>query len=95
MTVHKCQAVAAAGGWRNPKVKLMAIIVTSVSIDLPLCTGRTNVMVPLVGFHDRGPDDDDKRDKQKRFDDHRFVPSAIRSIEDRPATVVNKIRAST
>ena len=30
-----------------------------------------NVMVPLVGFHD-GPDNDDKRDKQKRFDDHVF-----------------------
>jgi hypothetical protein len=89
MTVHKCQAVAAAGTRRNPRVKLMAIIVASVSIDPP------NVMVPLVRLHDCGPDDDDKRDKQKRFDDHRFVPSTIRSIEDRPATVVNKIRAST
>jgi hypothetical protein len=52
-------------------------------------------MVPLVGFHDGGPGDDDKRDKQKRFDDHVFNTSVIRSIGDRPATVVNKIRGST
>jgi hypothetical protein len=29
-------------------------------------------MVPLVGFHDGGPDNDDKRDKKERFDDHVF-----------------------
>jgi hypothetical protein len=55
-------------------------------------------MVPLVGFHDGGPeddDDDDERDKQKRFDDHVFNTFRQRSIEDRPATVVNKIRTST
>jgi hypothetical protein len=52
-------------------------------------------MVPLVGFHDGSPDDDDERNKQKRFDDHCSTPSGIRSIEDRPATVVDKIRAST
>jgi hypothetical protein len=28
-------------------------------------------MVPLVGFQG-GPDNDDKRDKKKRFDDHVF-----------------------
>jgi hypothetical protein len=71
MTVYKCQVVVAAGSSRNPRVTLMAIIVASVSIDPHLCTGRTDVMVPLVGFHDRSPDDD-KRDKQKRFDDHVF-----------------------
>jgi hypothetical protein len=52
-------------------------------------------MVPLVGFHNGSPDDDDEGDKQNRFDDHVFNPFAIRFLEDRPATVVNKIRAST
>jgi hypothetical protein len=28
-------------------------------------------MAPLVGFHDRGPDDDDKSDKRQRFNDDR------------------------
>jgi hypothetical protein len=74
MTVHKCQAVVAAGSWRNPRVKLMAIIMASVSIVRLYVRAVQNVMVPLVGFHDRGPDDDDKRDKQKRFDDHVFNP---------------------
>jgi len=72
MTVHKCQAVVAAGSWLNPRVKLMAIIVASVSIDRLYVRAVQNVMVPLVGFHDGGPYDDDKRDKQKRFDDHVF-----------------------
>jgi hypothetical protein len=50
--------------------------------------------VPLVGFHDGSPDDDGESDKQNRFDDHVF--NTFRpSIEDRPATVVNKIGAST
>lgn len=52
-------------------------------------------MVPFVGFHDGGPDNDDKRDNQKRFDDHVFNAFRQRSIEDRPATVVNKIWASS
>jgi hypothetical protein len=66
--VHKCQAVAVAGSWRNPRV--IVIIVASVSIDAPYVRAVQNVMVPLVGFHDGGPDDDDERNKQKRFDDH-------------------------
>jgi hypothetical protein len=52
------------------------------------------LLVPLVGFHDGSPDDDGESDKQNRFDDHVF--NTFRpSIEDRPATVVNKIGAST
>ena len=74
MTVHKCQAVVGAGSWRNPRVKLMAIIVASVSIDPPYVRAVQNVMVPLVGFHDGSPDDDDEGDKQNRFDDHVFNP---------------------
>jgi hypothetical protein len=74
MTVHRCQAVVAARSWRNPRAKLTAIIVASVSIDRAYVRAIQNVMVPLVGFHDRGPDDDDERDKQKRFDDHVFNP---------------------
>src|SRR5713226_8199439 len=35
MTVHKCQAVVVAGRWRNPRGKLIAIIVASVWIDRP------------------------------------------------------------
>ena len=74
MTVHKCQAVVAAGSWRNPRAKLMAIIVASVSIARLYVRAVKNVMAPLVGFHDGGPDHDDERDKQKRFDDHVFDP---------------------
>jgi hypothetical protein len=74
MTVHKCQAVVVAGSWRNPRAKLMAIIVASVSIARLYVRAVQNVMAPLVGFHDGGPDDDDERDKQKRFDDHVFDP---------------------
>jgi hypothetical protein len=95
MTVYKCQAVVAAGSWRDPRVKLMAIIMASVSIARLYVRAVQNVMAPLIGFHDGGPDDDDERDKQKRFDDHVLNPCAIRSIEDRPATVVNKVWAST
>ena len=50
----------------------MAIIVASVSIARLYVRAVQNVMVPLIGFRDRYPDDDDKRDKQKRFDDHVF-----------------------
>src|ERR1039458_9094263 len=89
----RCRALAlvVAGRWLNPRVKLMAIIAASVSIDPLHVRAVQNVLVPLVGFHDGSPDDDDESDKQNRFDDHVFNPSAIRSIEDRPATVVNKI----
>jgi hypothetical protein len=94
MTVRKCQAVIVAGRWRNPRVKLMAIIVASVSIHALHVRAVQNVLVPLVGFHDGSPDDDGESDKQNRFDDHVF--NTFRpSIEDRPATVVNKIGAST
>ena len=62
MTVHKCQAVVAAGSWPNPKVKLMAVIVPSISIARLYVRAVQNVMAPLVGFHDGGPDDDDESD---------------------------------
>jgi hypothetical protein len=61
--VHKCQTVV-AGTWRNPRVKLMAIIVASISIARLYIRAVKNVMVPLEGFHDGGPDDDDESDKQ-------------------------------
>jgi hypothetical protein len=74
ITVHKCQAIVAAGSWRNPRVKLMPVIVASISIARLYVRAVQNVMPPLVGFHHGGPDDDDERDKQKRFDDHVFNP---------------------
>jgi hypothetical protein len=74
MTVHKCQAVVVAGSSRNPRVKPMAIIVASVSLARLYVRAVQNVMVPLIGLHDDGPNDDDERDKQKRFDDHVFNP---------------------
>src|ERR1700736_3575201 len=48
MTVHKCQAVVAAGSWRNPRVKLMAIIVASGLIDRPVKAGVACNKVPDV-----------------------------------------------
>ena len=72
MTVHKCHAAIVAGSWRNPRVKLMPIIVSSISIARLYVRTVQNVMAPLVGLHDGGPDDDDERDKQNRFDDHLF-----------------------
>src|ERR1035437_2341701 len=96
MTVLKCQAIVVAGRrWLNPRLKLMAVIVASASVGPLLVRAVQNVLVPLVGFHDGSPDDDGESDKQNRFDDHVFNPSAIRSIEDRPATVVNKILVLT
>jgi hypothetical protein len=74
MTVHKCQAIVVAGSWRTPRVKLMTSIVASVSIARLYVRAVQNVTAPLVGFHDGGPDDDDERDKQNRFDDHVFNP---------------------
>jgi hypothetical protein len=74
MTVHKCQAVVAVGSRRNPRVKLMAVIVASISIARLYVRAVQHVMPPVVGFHDGGPDDDDERDKQKRFDDHVLNP---------------------
>jgi hypothetical protein len=58
MTVHKCQAVVVAGSWRNPRVKLMAIIAASVSINPLHVRAVQNVLVPLVGFHNGSPEDD-------------------------------------
>ena len=52
----------------------MAIIVASVSIARLYVRAVQNDMAPLVAFHDGGPDDDDERDKQKRFDDPVFNP---------------------
>ena len=72
MTVHKCQAVVVAGSWRNPRVKLMAIIVASVSIDPLHVRAVQNVLVPFVGFHDGRPDDGEESDRQNHFDDHVF-----------------------
>ena len=74
MTVHKCQAVVFVGRWRNPRAKLMAIIVTSVSIARLYVRAVQNVLVPFVGFHNGSPDDDDNGGKQNRFDDHVFDP---------------------
>jgi hypothetical protein len=79
MTVHKCQAVVVAGSWRNPRAKLMAIIVASVSIARLYLRAVQNVMVPFVSLHDGSRDDgsrDDgnESDKQTRFDDHVFDP---------------------
>jgi hypothetical protein len=51
----------------------------------------SNVLARLVDLHDGNPGADDESDKQNRFNDHVFDPSALRDIEDRPATVVNKI----
>jgi hypothetical protein len=94
ITFRKCQAVVVSGRWRNPRAKLMAIITASVAIDPLQVRAVQNVLVPLVGFHEGSPDDDGESDKQNRFDDHLF--NTFRpSIEDRPATVVNKIGAST
>jgi hypothetical protein len=63
MTVHKCQAVVFAGRWRNPRAKVTAIIVASVSIDPLHVRAVQNVLAPLEGFHDGGPDADGKSDK--------------------------------
>ena len=52
----------------------MPIIVSSISIARLYVRAVQDVMAPLVGFHDGGPNDDDERDKQKRFDDHVFNP---------------------
>ena len=52
----------------------MAVIVASILIARLYVRAVQNVMPPLVGFHDGGPDDDDERDKQKRFDDHVLNP---------------------
>jgi hypothetical protein len=94
MTVRKCQSVVVSGRWRNPRANLMAIIAASVPIDPLHVWAVQNVLVPLVGFHDGSPDDDGESDKQNRFDDHVF--NTFRpSIEDRLATVVNKIGTST
>jgi hypothetical protein len=72
MTVHKCQAVVVAGSWRNPRAKLMAVIVASVSIDAPSRTGRRERPGATRRLFHGSPDDDDESDKQDRFDDHVF-----------------------
>jgi hypothetical protein len=64
MTVHKCQAVVFVGRWRNPRAKLTAIIVASVSIDPLNVRAVQNVLVPFVSLHDGSPDDGDESDKQ-------------------------------
>jgi hypothetical protein len=74
MTVHKCQAVLVAGSWRNPRAKLMAIIVASVSIAPHLCRDRTESHGATRRLSHGSPDDDDESDKQDRFDDHVFDP---------------------
>ena len=74
----------------------MAIIVASVSIDPLHVRAVQNVLVPFVGFHDGRPDDGEESDRQNHFDDHLFNTFRHEnSIEDRPATVVNKTCAST
>jgi hypothetical protein len=64
MTVHKCQAVVVAGSSRNPRAKLMAIIVASVSFDPLHVRAVQNVLVPFVSLHDGSPGDGDESDKQ-------------------------------
>jgi hypothetical protein len=62
MTVHKCQALAIAGCWINPKVGRLAIIVSSVGFDRPLRYAAQNVLMPLLGFYDdslRGDNESD------------------------------------
>jgi hypothetical protein len=81
MTVHKCQAVVVAERWRNPILKLMAIIVASVSVEQPSCTARTERPAATRCFHDVSPDDDGETEKQNRFDDHAF-DTFRPSIED-------------
>ena len=62
--MRKCQAVVVAGRrWLNPRVKLIAVIVASVSIDPLYVRAIQNVLVPLVGFHDGSPGGDDESDK--------------------------------
>jgi hypothetical protein len=68
----------------------MAIITASVAVDPLPVRAVQNVLVPFVGLRDGRPDDDG----ESRFDDHLFN-AFCPSIEDRPATVVNKIGAST
>jgi hypothetical protein len=95
MTVHKCQAVVVTGRWRNPRVKLMAIIVASVSIDPLDVRAVQNVLVPFVSFHDGSPamarKAIDKTISMTMFS--KYLPPCD-SIADRPATAVNKICAS-
>jgi hypothetical protein len=64
------------------------------SIDPLHVRAVQNVLVPLAGLQDGSPYDDGESDKQNRFGDRVF--NTFRpSIEDRPATVVNKIGATT
>jgi hypothetical protein len=63
MTVCKCQALVVAGSWLNPSVKLMAVIVPSGSIEPLHVRAVKNVVAPLEGFHDGGPDAEGKSDK--------------------------------
>jgi hypothetical protein len=46
-------------------------------------------LAPFVGFHDGRSDDGDEGDKQNRFDDHISI-LRTKTIEDGPATVVDK-----
>jgi hypothetical protein len=73
----------------------MAIIVASDSIDPLHVRAVQNVLVPFVGFRDGRPDDGEESDRQTISTTMFSIPSAMNSIEDRPATVVNKICAST
>jgi hypothetical protein len=60
MTVCKCQALVVAGRWLNPRVKLMAVMEASGSIDpLHVCAVQ-NFMAHLEGFHHGSPDADDE-----------------------------------
>ena len=54
------QSKGEADGYHRGLVSIARLYVRTVQ----------NVMAPLVGLHDGGPDDDDERNKHKRFDDH-------------------------
>jgi hypothetical protein len=63
MTVCKCQTLAAAGRSLDPRVKLMVVIVASVSIDPLHVWTVQNVLAPLERFHYCSPAADDQSDK--------------------------------
>jgi hypothetical protein len=71
ITVHKCQVLAGVGRWTSPKLRV-AIMVSAYlgSIDRLEVRAVQNVLVPLVGFHNGSPSDDNKCDKYNRGDDH-------------------------
>ena len=54
----------------------MAIIVVSISIARLYVRAIQNVMAPLVGFYDGGPNDEDERDNRSVSMTMFSIPSA-------------------